>query len=389
MDNSDPQGQQGLPSEVISLTREQLDSLLSQHITELRLEEQARAQAQAQAQAQAHAEILAQMQAQIDSLSRPAPTPEAAGTSSSEKAAATTQPGQVRPDFKSIPSFDGDASLLASWLLTLRTVLSTKREFIGDDRDCWVWIWSKLGDKVKRRLAAFFENGGTNGDFDPNDLLEYVHTCYHDPHQRKRALRALTTVNQGAKETFTAFLNTFEVNLMRAGGMRWDDEIKLNYLRPRLSIRLQEAASIATVSDRDYSAAVDSYRRIAHGLETLSHDSGRGGILSHPNRQGGSSGRDADGDSAMTGVNATSSRNASSSATNRSSNRTNNRRRAPWVTPEVRQQRKDANQCIRCGSSEHFVAGCMQLPAQPPQTSVNVASTSGDTTDATSGSENA
>ena len=40
--------------------------------------------------------------------------------------------------------------------------------------------------------------------------------------------------------------------------------------------------------------------------------------------------------------------------------------RAKWVSKEVRSQRWEAGECLRCGSQDHLQGNCRLRPARPP-----------------------
>lgn len=252
----------------------------------------------------------------------------------------------------------------------MRHKLVADQGFIGSATDQWVFLWQNLTPKVQSRVAAFYEAGLLTQSPHPAAFLEYLEKVFSDPHKQEMAQAELEQMRQDNRETFAAFYVRFEQKLALAGGLEWAAGVKLARLRRALSKRMRECSLGRGVPRDDYDAAVAMYRSIAVDLEAF--DLEEQFRRSLPPLKAAP--RDADGDTAMTGINATGSSSGGRRRKNsppRPSARQGGKSKGPqgqaqWVSGEVIQKRKADGSCLRCGMAGHRIRDCNLRPAKPP-----------------------
>ncbi|MGH3956956.1 MAG: hypothetical protein ACRDTI_23265, partial [Mycobacterium sp.] len=150
-------------------------------------------------------------------------------------------PSQQRKALKWPEPFDGTRSKFPAWKQEIKDKLEVDRELIGPLRAQWYGINQCLGDKPRRVVATFYAAGGSQGSYNPDDFLNYLELSYGDPNQASKATMRLRTIKQGERQSFSAFLPTFEQTLAEAGGSNWADAAKLTLLNSALHDNLRRA----------------------------------------------------------------------------------------------------------------------------------------------------
>jgi hypothetical protein len=298
---------------------------------------------------------------------------------STARTAAPTHPApdSSQPQRKRLPvgqPFDGKKELFAAWKNTMAHILEADKHFIGSNQDQWVFLWGNLTRWVQTRVATFYETGGPDVGYDPHAFLAYLETIFADPHGKAVALSELELLRQKDDEPFAAFIVRFESKLSKAGGLLWNDEVRLIKLNQCVSPKIRRAAVGRGIPRDDYSGAVARFREIATDLEALRLEERH---QRKKERRGGTTlpaDKDADGDTKMTGINSTrTTQRRSGSGKTDENNRAAGRgaeggraQRAGWVGEEVRAARRAAGACLRCGKKGHFIAECSLAPAARP-----------------------
>ena len=126
--------------------------------------------------------------------------------------------------------FDGTRSKFRAWKQEIKDKLEVDGELIGSWKAQWYGINQCLGDKPRRVVATFYAAGGPEGDYNPDDFLKYLELSYSDPNHASKAATRLRSIKQGERQSFAAFLPTFEQTLAEAGGSHWADAAKLTLL---------------------------------------------------------------------------------------------------------------------------------------------------------------
>lgn len=291
---------------------------------------------------------------------QPAPATAPPRTQDDHIYSATPDPSRRKPLPKGKP-FNGDKALFAAWHLVMSHRLEADREFIGGWKDQWVYIYQDLEPGVQEKVATFFEHGA-QVQYEPGRFLAYLATLFTDSHREEIAQTELEQMEQGPTETFSSFYVRFEQKLAQAGGIGWDDGIKLTRLRRALSTQMRKLVLGRSVPRDNYSEAVSIYRSVAVDLEAYQlEERFRNKRLSrlHPTQ-----GRtDSEGDTPMTEVNTTQTTRSNQQAptTNPSWNtasRGQGKNQNDKATRGTRQSRRTAGACYRCGSLDHLMREC-------------------------------
>lgn len=261
------------------------------------------------------------------------------------------------------PKFDGSKKMFASWLATTRYKLAEDECFIGGDRNKWHYIWGNLTEKAQQRVTAFYEIGGTSGDHNPEEFLNYMQSVFQDNHRMEMAQTELEMMEQGKDELFSTYIVRFEQTLALAGGLQWDDGVKLTRLRRGLNKRMKECCLGRGIARNNYANAITSYRSVAVDIETLLLEDRYRARHQARHPTPAPARRDAEGDTPMTGIN---SARSTRGANRGRSGRGGQRRQAEWVTQDVMRQRREDGSCLRCGKTTHRIAACDLAPARRP-----------------------
>ncbi|KAM3548777.1 hypothetical protein ARSEF4850_009224 [Beauveria asiatica] len=321
------------------------------------------------------AEQLARIQGDqaVTTSETPAPPP-------TTPAAATTK--SRRKPLPQGEKYDGDRKTFMGWKQAITYKLEIDAEFIGPLKAQFMYIWANLSTQAQLKVTAYFEAGGHQGESDPTAFLTYLETVFGDPHRREIAMTKLNYLKQGEKEPFSRFFVRFEQELALAGGLLWNDEVKLTKLRPVLSNTMRGLMVSRRISRTSYDSAIQELRELSVDLESYWIEEQH-----RPAPQRGNPARqtDQEGDTPMSGINALQipampdARPAPSQGP---------KKRANWVSDEAFRRRKETGVCLRCGRDGHRIGKCRLLPARPPNTRVNQVAIQADDEDEKSDSEN-
>ena len=86
--------------------------------------------------------------------------------------------------------------------------------------------------------VLFAEKALQIGQYNPNDLLNYLKEYYTDPDVSQRALKRLRRIHQRDNKPFAAFLPRFERELIENDGAAWPDYFKISYLERALNAKI-------------------------------------------------------------------------------------------------------------------------------------------------------
>lgn len=259
------------------------------------------------------------------------------------------QPVQRKPLSIGSP-FSGDKTYFRAWKVTMEHKLITDQDFIGDQRAQFAFIWTNLNDKVQKEVAAYYENGGDGGLWDPERFMQYLEFCYSDNHGKERAQAKLETIRQGKDELFPDFFVRFEQLLAQSGGSYWDDEQKLHKLRRSLNNSLRTIALHRGVPRDSYSNAVEAYKSIAVDLETVT--------IEHHHPTPHNNKKDNDGDVQMITVGTAKTTGAQGQKGRKAQGQKSGQQRATWIPNELFAQRRASDLCTRCGEDGHYQRDC-------------------------------
>jgi Retrotransposon gag protein len=294
------------------------------------------------------AEIEARTQTPLTSPSEPPPPPP---QPASDLRASGKRPKPTLPD---PPKFSGKRTEWGAWKLEMKLKLRVDAAAIGGPVEQLIYVYSRLEGDAWQMTKSYVEAAADSPTANPADLIAYMERAYGDPNQKERATNKLSSMRQG-KDSVAAFLPKFERTLAEADGAEWSDVVKINTLKRMLNREVLEAL-IATDLPRDYHEFTRLILRTDARMRALK-DSRFGSSMEKTSARPPTAATPAGGDP-MDWEATTKKVTASATA--------GDKRRAQWVTKEVIEKRRAANQCLRCGSKDHFIKGCNQLPAKPP-----------------------
>ena len=256
--------------------------------------------------------------------------------------------------------FDGTRSKFRAWKQEIKDKLEVDGELIGSWKAQWYGINQCLGDKPRRVVATFYAAGGPEGDYNPDDFLKYLELSYSDPNHASKAATRLRSIKQGERQSFAAFLPTFEQTLAEAGGSHWADAAKLTLLDSAIHDSLRQALITVDLSEV-YNTWIQQVMKVSYKLEALSPNPPRWGRNYTPSGPARNNQPDHEGDVQMTGIGATTTVPGKP-------------QRARWVSEEELGKRRQEKRCFCCGASDHKINQCPFLPARRPgATTVNSA----------------
>jgi hypothetical protein len=182
-----------------------------------------------------------------------------------------TRQGQIptkkKPTIPNPKLFDGNRRNFQAWQLAMESKLQVDGPALGGPADQFAYIYARLDQTPQSLAAAYFRRGGNDGSRNPAEFMEYLSSCYGDPHLKQRALNRLETMRQDQKESFAAFLPRFERELADSGGANWDDEIKINALRRVLNREMETYLIGQLILPTAYPGFVNALQSLGANIE--------------------------------------------------------------------------------------------------------------------------
>lgn len=165
--------------------------------------------------------------------------------------------------------FDGSRRKFRAWQLEMEGKLLVDGPVIGGKHEQFAYIYARLDHQPQAMAAAFYTRGGSTGQRDPAEFLQYLDRTYGDPNLAERALSRLETIRQGDRESFASFLPKFERELADSGGVAWSDEVKINALRRAINPELRTSLAHQLNVPKDYLGYVNAVQGLSASLESL------------------------------------------------------------------------------------------------------------------------
>ena len=244
-------------------------------------EEQRRQQEEQRQQEQRENRELRDMMRQVMSAAqlsmRATENAQAAATPSPAVATAPTEPTtraeRPRKTLPELSLFSGERGDYLVWALEARSKMRFDAAAIGDHGHQYAYLFARMGPKAQKLVASYYEEH--SADPDPATFLVHLDHIFIDPNAASRALSKLSTLQQGHKESFAAFLPRFERVLHEAQlGPDANDRVARSYLRNALSTSLKEAM-VGPVVHRTYAEYVHALGVVSSQLEEIWHSAGR------------------------------------------------------------------------------------------------------------------
>lgn len=219
----------------------------------------------------------------------------------------------------------------------------------GETEKVWYgygYLTGKAAERIFPWLAAKEER---QEPLRVDDFFTQLDTAFSDPQRSQRALEWINSKKQGNRP-FQEFLQEFEQNLLEAGGWEFSDAVRKGYLRSAVSRRIKEKL-VAVEEPARYEDFVNQLRRTSDNLAELDRTGGQRGVWTKP----------------QSDVHEPEQGSMDWEPTPKVASSSTRPRRAKWVSKEVLNQRRDKQECLRCGGSDHFVSRCRLAPALRPE----------------------
>lgn len=240
----------------------------------------------------------------------------------------------------------------------LRAKLRIDQGAIGGEPEQVWYAFGRLSDKASERIFPWIETIERTGKaLTTHDFFAQLDAAFYDEQIPQRALEWINTQKQG-NTSFRDFLQTFEQKLLEAGGWSFSDGVRKGYLRAALSLELRTQL-VGREEPAEYSSFVAMIRRVSDDLDAIRRIKRHQGVGSNtvPARQETAQ-EDIMDWQPSTQVAATGN------PANRGRIDARKRPRAKWVSQETLGQRRQNNQCLRCGKDDHFISNCGYAPAK-------------------------
>jgi len=319
-------------------------------------------QAQIQALRQQFADELARRDSQINTLSSTITSLQAT-VASLLNASATSVSSSKRPkrQLPDPPKFDGTQSRYDTWLAQIELVIGVDGDAIGDAQAQFAFVYLRLESSPAALCLETLKHANLTKEFDYRRILDQLDRHNGVENKVQRAKAKLHKLEQGTG-SFYKFLVSFEVTLGEAGGWNWDDERKVDTLRPCLSDYLKrklQEHDVAGTTPTTYFELVSLCKRYASS-GTPSTQSSAPGPSSGTSRQLFDYKAADKMDLSAVQIDSinTAPRRSSGSCSRHSS----------------RSSSIDRSHCYRCGATDHYVTLCPiqpnPVPAQAAPTTV-------------------
>lgn len=252
--------------------------------------------------------------------------------------------------------FDGqDRTAYPAFKGYLRVKFRIDSEAIGGETEKVWYGYGYLAGKAAERIFPWLASAEERHEpLRVEAFFAQLDAAFSDPQSAQRALEWINSKKQG-NQPFQEFLQEFEQKLLEAGGWEFSDGVRKGYLRSAASRKIKEKL-VAVEEPAKYEDFVNQLRRTSDNLAELDRLGSKRGTWAKPYSEPE---RVNEMDWEPT------PRVAYGSAPNRP--RTDKTKPpAKWVSREVLEQRRTADECLRCGGTDHFIARCRLGPATKP-----------------------
>jgi hypothetical protein len=269
----------------------------------------------------------------------------------------TTDSSSKRPkrQLPDPPKFDGTQLHYDTWLAQLQLVLSVDSEAIGNAQAQFAFVYLRLESGPAALCLELLKHANLTNTYDYQLILDQLDRHNGVENKVQRAKTKLHKLSQTG--SFHGFLISFEVTLGEANGWNWDDERKIDTLRPCLSDYLKrklQEHDVAGTTPSSYLEFVLLCKRYAsQTTPTSSGFANTPGTVPNQHRSlyDPKSTDKMDISNIDIGINTISVDSPSSSPRSFTSSL------------------NDRSRCFRCGSIDHYVSVCPHPPRITPGSS--------------------
>ena len=175
--------------------------------------------------------------------------------------------GATRHQMKRLTSFNGDHATYPTWRAKLSAKLVIDGDHMGGDYGQIAAIFNALTGPAKVTCGPFFTALLDRPTATVQEARDYLNRVYADESQQQLAFEQWSCLRQGTN-SFDVFFAEFERLLARAGGLKFDERMKIAQLKRSTSAEIVRLAvghaNYATLGDQ-----ASHFRRIVQDLAAL------------------------------------------------------------------------------------------------------------------------
>jgi hypothetical protein len=237
----------------------------------------------------------------------------------------------------------------------LQAKLQTDGDAIGGEFEKVWYAFGRLTETASKRIFPWLQHMQSSADFTVDRLFDQMDLAFLDVQKQAKAVAKINIIKQ-RNRTFRDFLQEFDQTLMEANGWSWQDPIKKGLLKAAITDEVRREL-VGRDEPATYSAYVAQLRKITDDLEDWKEGQKFKGRLraQHTDPQDQASNGQMDWEPTQT-VSAASAKTTQQG-----------KPKAKWVSQQELDRRREANECLRCGSNDHFIRQCSLGPARRPE----------------------
>ena len=254
-----------------------------------------------------------------------------------------------------------DESLYPIFRGLLEAKLRTDAQAIGGGYEQVWYAFGRLADTASKRIFPWIQHMQNKPEFTISCLFKQMDLAFLDQQKQAKAMARINTIKQ-RNRPFREFLQEFDQTLMEANGWSWQEEVKKGLLKAALAGEVRREL-VGRDEPITYPAYVAQIRKITDDLSEWKEEQKLKSRFQKQHftaPQQNSTGEQMDWEPTRKAPVA--------SARTSQSQQNQSKPRAKWVSQQEMTRRKEADECLRCGSSEHYIGQCHLGPARRPDT---------------------
>jgi hypothetical protein len=292
------------------------------------------------------------------------PTP-AAGISAQTTGAPAAPAVRTRKPKHTVPhpeKFTGeDEATYPIFRGLLQAKLRTDGDAIGGEFERVWYAFGRLTETASKRIFPWLQHMQNSADFTVERLFDQMDLAFLDVQKQAKAVAKINVIKQ-RNRTFRDFLQEFDQILMEANGWSWQDSIKKGLLKAAVTDEVRREL-VGRDEPATYSAYVAQLRKITDDLEDWKEGQKFKGRLKAQHTAPQDQASDGQMDWEPTQTVSTASAKTTQQG----------KPKAKWVSQQELDRRREANECLRCGSKDHFIRQCSLGPARRPEATMTTA----------------
>lgn len=251
-----------------------------------------------------------------------------------------------------------DESLYPIFRGLLEAKLRTDAQAIGGEYEQVWYAFGRLADTASKRIFPWIQYSQNKLDFTVEGLFKQMDLAFLDLQKQSKAVAKINIIRQKSR-SFREFLQEFDQTLMEANGWCWQEEVKKGLLKAALSGEVRREL-VGRDEPETYSSYIAQIRKITDDLNEWK-DQQR--LRSHFQKQQFTAPEQT---ATVQQMDWEPTRAAPVASARALQLRSQGKTRAKWVSQQEITRRKEADECLRCGSSDHYIGQCHLGPARKP-----------------------